>query len=365
MLLRSTRRSVQIAVLKDRVGLKERLLIRGHPWIFAEEIDNLKDASCEGPGSIVHVQTAGGEVVGKGTLNRAASIAIRLLGKDVDIFSTIRNEIESKSEPFNFGNSDLIPGLFVEYRASEILIKAETAGAFRWVGFVKEMLQKKFQKTKILCAEPPTSKERDLSQIGTPVFSQIAKSFLIDLLKSGKSTILEVGLNPLFSLEIAKMNSSAEVTYVPDKDKSTPEGVLDPPVNFFCMPTSEAQNELKAMGQSGLKFSLVSLIPSQPLESDSIQIRGEWGRGFRPSLKGIGVSVELALNLVDIGGRIALTILLPLDRHHEAVNFLKAAAIKCAKPISIELEAAGLSSAGLNAANSDRWVWVTLIARSI
>ncbi len=66
------------AILKKKIS--PRVVINGHPWIFANEV-NLVEGEVE-PGDIVEVYTHDKKFVGKGYINPASQILVRLLTRD-------------------------------------------------------------------------------------------------------------------------------------------------------------------------------------------------------------------------------------------------------------------------------------------
>ena len=58
----------------------------GHPWVYSRAIDSMEGPS-PAPGDLVDVLDAGGQVIGVGTYNPQARIAVRMLDNDVNSLS--------------------------------------------------------------------------------------------------------------------------------------------------------------------------------------------------------------------------------------------------------------------------------------
>ncbi len=121
---------------------EERRVLRGHPWVFSNEIQNLPaDAA---PGELVDVADYSGAFLGRGYLNPRSLIAVRLLARhqeDIDqTFFTKRIErardlrtMLGFGESFRavFSEGDGIPGLIVDKYADTLVVQSLTAGIDR------------------------------------------------------------------------------------------------------------------------------------------------------------------------------------------------------------------------------------------
>lgn len=137
----------------DRVFLKNReedRILLGHPWVFDNEIERYQ-GPCES-GSTVEVLTKSGHFLGKGVLNRASKITVRLFTRDreeeVDrdfFLRRFRSALDSRKSFYQdrdsyrlvFAESDLVPGLIVDRFAStdgKVYLSAQflTLGVDRW-----------------------------------------------------------------------------------------------------------------------------------------------------------------------------------------------------------------------------------------
>ncbi|HWR73462.1 MAG TPA: class I SAM-dependent rRNA methyltransferase [Nitrospirota bacterium] len=130
---------MQTIKLKNK---EDRRILRGHPWIFSNEIQDVpKDAV---PGEIVDVLDFSGRFIGRGYLNPRTLIAVRLLSRKPDTIDTtfFRSRIETARDlrsRLGFGDSyraifsegDGIPGLIVDKYADTIVVQSLTAGIER------------------------------------------------------------------------------------------------------------------------------------------------------------------------------------------------------------------------------------------
>jgi 23S rRNA (cytosine1962-C5)-methyltransferase len=127
------------AILKSG---KDIPLRAGHPWVFSNAIDKVEGAP--GPGDIVVVKSAKGELLGLGTWNGMNSIRIRLLTHDVsekidaDFFTKrfvkLAEWKESHLPPNTNGyrlvhaEADGLPGLIVDRYADVFVFQIHTVG---------------------------------------------------------------------------------------------------------------------------------------------------------------------------------------------------------------------------------------------
>ena len=121
---------------------EERSVLRGHPWIFSNE---LQEVPADLPaGEIVDVASADGAFVGRGYFNPRTLIAVRLLARHQEtIDAAFLKERISRArelrEALGFGGSyravfsegDGLPGLIVDRFGETMVIQALTAGMDR------------------------------------------------------------------------------------------------------------------------------------------------------------------------------------------------------------------------------------------
>ncbi len=117
---------------------EERRVLRGHPWIFSNELQEVPKAE---PGSLVDVHDASGGFVGRGYFNPQSLIAVRILTRKREEINRefLRRRIERARElrrTLGFGDSfravysegDGLPGLIVDKYASTLVVQSLTAG---------------------------------------------------------------------------------------------------------------------------------------------------------------------------------------------------------------------------------------------
>lgn len=139
----------------DVVTLKpgrEKSVHNRHPWIFSGAIQRI--AGHPADGDVVQVQAADGSFLAYGYLNRQSQITIRLLSWnrdeaiDAEFFrrrlqraiagraDLRRDQVSTNAYRLVHAESDLLPGLIVDYYAGYLSVQILTLGIERW----KEML---------------------------------------------------------------------------------------------------------------------------------------------------------------------------------------------------------------------------------
>lgn len=105
---------------------KNILAENGHPWIFSNEIEGY-DGEYKN-GDIVEAYTNEGKFLGKGYINDASQITIRILTRDIDevidkdffrkklkeAWAYRKKVIDTSSCRFVFGEADFLPGLIID-----------------------------------------------------------------------------------------------------------------------------------------------------------------------------------------------------------------------------------------------------------
>jgi 23S rRNA (cytosine1962-C5)-methyltransferase len=121
----------------------ERLLIKGHPWVFSGAVAH-RDPDA-GRGSIVDVHNSAGRFIARGTCNPGAEIVVRILTRRTDEAindAFLRSRIEravglrrdnpllasSDSCRLVHGESDGLPGLIVDDYGGWLVFQIHTAG---------------------------------------------------------------------------------------------------------------------------------------------------------------------------------------------------------------------------------------------
>ncbi len=135
---------------------EERRLLRGHPWVFANEVaSSLREHA---PGDVVDVVDWRGRPVGRGTVNPHALIAVRLFstapappaGPDPETLARRLAEADALRRAalrplppayrLAHGEADFLPGLVVDRYGDVLAVQALTAGMDRRLEAVADAL---------------------------------------------------------------------------------------------------------------------------------------------------------------------------------------------------------------------------------
>jgi 23S rRNA (cytosine1962-C5)-methyltransferase len=149
---------------------EERRLLRGHPWVFSNELEPL--AADITAGELVDVLDRRGAFVGRGYVNPRSLIAVRLLTRkqeDIDErFLTNRiAEARRLRDWLGFGNAyravfsegDGLPGLIVDRYADTLVVQSLTAGMDRLIVPVMAALRAVYEPATIVLRNDVASRE--------------------------------------------------------------------------------------------------------------------------------------------------------------------------------------------------------------
>jgi len=139
--------------LRKKIGDR---VINGHPWIFGNELGD-SEGTAE-PGDIVEVYSYNGSFVGKGYINPASQIRIRLLTREKHVeindqfFHTrIKAAWEYRKQigyvencRLVFGEADGLPALVIDKFNDYLVIQTLALGIEKWKGAIVAALQKIF-----------------------------------------------------------------------------------------------------------------------------------------------------------------------------------------------------------------------------
>lgn len=140
--------------LRKKIGDR---VMNGHPWIFATELGD-SEGSYE-PGDIVEVYSSNGSFVGKGYINPASQIRIRLLTRDkqeqIDEQFFHRRIAEAwayrqqigyvENCRLIFGEADNLPALIIDKFNDYVVIQTLALGIERWKPAIVKALQEVLQ----------------------------------------------------------------------------------------------------------------------------------------------------------------------------------------------------------------------------
>eukprot|EP00415_Alexandrium_ostenfeldii_P002234 UN2234 len=123
--------------------------------------------------------------------------------------------------------------------------------------------------------------------------------------------------------------------------------------------------ELRNMATSGIRFNCVSLNVRVRFERYFKQRRGQFGRWFKPSLKGYETAIYLGAMVTGRGGYLVVNFLLPLNSEHWAWSLLQDGLARASRVGSLVYFVSGLDdhSALASSAMDDAWIPVVVCAR--
>jgi len=140
--------------LKKKIGDR---IVNGHPWVFANELgDSEGDYSA---GDIVEVYSSNGSFVGKGYVNQASQIRIRLMSRDksevIDdafFYRRIENAWKYRQQigyvencRLVFGEADDMPALIIDKFNDYFVIQTLALGIDKWKTAITDAVQKIFK----------------------------------------------------------------------------------------------------------------------------------------------------------------------------------------------------------------------------
>jgi 23S rRNA (cytosine1962-C5)-methyltransferase len=187
---------------------EERRILRGHPWVFSNELQKIpKDCS---PGDIVDVLDSTGGFVGRGYINPHTLIAVRILARHQDEIDTafFRRRItdaHTLRTMLGFGDSfravytegDGLPGLIVDKYEDTLVIQMSTAGIERMQEMIISALQDEYSPNAIVLRNDTTSRTIEglaqerrvvLGEVSGPVsFKESGINYLADVLEGQKT----------------------------------------------------------------------------------------------------------------------------------------------------------------------------------
>ena len=130
----------------------------GHPWIFANEVDETRSAGSVAPGDIVEVQNARGQFVGRGYINPKSQILVRLLtrlpAEAVDEAFFYRRLLKAweyrqhigytQNCRLIFGEADEMPALIIDKFGDYFVLQTLALGMDVWKPAIVKALQQIF-----------------------------------------------------------------------------------------------------------------------------------------------------------------------------------------------------------------------------
>jgi 23S rRNA (cytosine1962-C5)-methyltransferase len=149
---------------------EERRVLRGHPWVFSNELQEMPVTIT--PGDIVDVLDFSGRFVGRGYINPHTLIAVRILTRNreeinADFFLQRVTTARDLRMRMGFGESfravysegDGLPGLIVDKYSDILVVQSLTAGIERLLDIVITVLQEAYSPRAIVLKNNTASRE--------------------------------------------------------------------------------------------------------------------------------------------------------------------------------------------------------------
>jgi 23S rRNA (cytosine1962-C5)-methyltransferase len=149
---------------------EDRRILRGHPWVFSNELE--RSAEAFSPGDIVEVLDNAGRFVARGYINPRSLIAVRVLTRkqeDLDpaFFRRRISAARSLRSMLQFGESfravfsegDGLPGLIVDKYGDTLVVQSSTAGIDRLLDVIVAALQEEYSPSTILLRNDTATRE--------------------------------------------------------------------------------------------------------------------------------------------------------------------------------------------------------------
>lgn len=154
---------------------EERRVLAGHPWIFSNEIAEIRGGP--GAGDVVELLTAGGKVLGVGFYNPHSLIAVRRLSPHLTEVNRaffearllralqLRNRVCPGQTSYRLvhGESDGLPGLVVDRYNDMLCVQTFSCGTEKWLPVICDLLEELLHPAGI--AERNESPLRDLESL--------------------------------------------------------------------------------------------------------------------------------------------------------------------------------------------------------
>jgi 23S rRNA (cytosine1962-C5)-methyltransferase len=164
---------------------EERRILRGHPWVFNNEL--LQPVGEFSPGEVVDVLDSSGRFLGRGYINPHTLIAVRILTRkqeeiDSRFFRRKISRARTLRTMLGFGDSfravfsegDGIPGLIVDKYADMLVVQSLTAGIDRLIEYIISALREEYSPQTIVLRNDTSSREIEgLAQEKRTVFGMV------------------------------------------------------------------------------------------------------------------------------------------------------------------------------------------------
>ncbi|MFH1066345.1 MAG: rRNA large subunit methyltransferase I, partial [bacterium] len=193
-----------MAGLKLKPTCRARVL-RGHPWVFAAEVQKLLPPSCDG--EVVECRDARGRLLGSGIYNSRSKIIWRRFSRQkselnkTELDALISRAIERR-KPENvrrlvWSESDSLPGLVVDQYGETLAVQTLTLGMDRRLESIASILAERLRPACIVARnDAPTRKFEGLEEAVSVIYGKEPKAdwlrigdveFFVDVMRGQKT----------------------------------------------------------------------------------------------------------------------------------------------------------------------------------
>jgi 23S rRNA (cytosine1962-C5)-methyltransferase len=327
---------MQTILLKQK---EDRRILRGHPWVFSNEIQKIPEGTA--PGEVIDVLDSSGRFVGRGYINPHSLIAVRILTRkkeeiDVDFLRRRISAARALRASLGFGESyralysegDGLPGLIVDKYADTLVLQSLTAGIERMLDDIIEALREEYSPNAIVLRNDAGSRALEgltqekrvvLGSVTGPVeIEESGIAYEVDVLEGQKTgfffdqrenrTALRDYTRGRRTLDCfcyvgawaltAARYGAAEVIGIDSSEKAVELATANAarnnlPARFM---TADVFDELRVLEKKGERFGLIVLDPPAFVKSRA---------KVREALKGYKEINLRAMKLLEPGGVIA------------------------------------------------------------
>jgi 23S rRNA (cytosine1962-C5)-methyltransferase len=174
---------------------EERRALKGHLWIFSNEIDsNRTPLDFFNPGDLVNIKASNGKSLGTAYVNPHALICARLLSKQQDLLCNDDFFLRRISAAFNlrqrlyerpyyrliYGESDALPGLVVDCFGDVLSVQITTAGMERRKEKILSVLTELFRPTGIILKNDNSQRQLEGLALVDETIGQIPQPLMIE-----------------------------------------------------------------------------------------------------------------------------------------------------------------------------------------
>eukprot|EP00439_Symbiodinium_sp_Y106_P075861 s1148_g15.t1 len=372
-----------VARLKEALP-RQLALNMGHPWIYDDEVSNIGDLNGVDAGTLVDIISSDGATeLGVGVLNRQASIVLRRMeglspGMEVTqelLQARLRKAFAARDQLGGgsfcravHGEQDGLPGVIVDRFGKSAVVIFESVGSAKLELVVQEELTRWIGKLRQLTVHRMTAKKEKWAQEGSEFTTSITRGdsskvrveegegssqlyFDIDVLQGvlvghwnyglekmrreltacfGQGTVLDAWAQAgQWGIRCAKAGAE-EVVLLEDTlglAKLCRENAILNGVEEQCtiLHRGDVASELRNMATSGIRFNCVSLNIRVRFERYFKHQRGQFGKWYKPSLKGYERAITLGAMVTSRGGYLVVTFLLPLTTEYWALCLVQGA----------------------------------------